>query len=780
MTQPKALKSYALASFLLGTLLAFLSFLPSILQNGAFLARDDFFNQQIPFIIQSKRLLLSGGLFQWDWTSFLGADFLNSYAFYNLGSPFFWILLPVPDAYMVYAIGYATILKHGVAALGAYLFFSEFVKNRRLALLGSMLYTFSGFTIVNVDFNHFTDVIALFPFWIWQVERLGKGKGSVAGVAFLSVLNILANYYFAISSLLLLSAFALFRPIRGKALRRVASGLFLGGVVCSFWLVPIALSIMDSPRITEHNLLLRLFKPLYPTNYLERVRVFLMPIESTIAHPFFPKTYSWKSTAIFLPVIGIVFAWIGQRTWKSDWSGRFILFLLVASFLPPLTGLFTLGTNPEYTRWWFGLSLMLVLLSLRTLEESRSNLPERAWSLAWKFAALAGVLSIPILLFNRLYLAGKLPLPGALSRYLDFCYENSVMGSIGLAYLALGLAIINYATLFWLLARFRRTRVFPVNSTILFVAVCSVLNYASVIWWNNNALYSSEEFTDPGQAYYQRVFVGKPPKVRPQEPVVARIDHVPNVENFGALVNRPAIQSFNSVRNRDLSQFVAVNSMGAMESPAARPLSGDSALRALLSVATFHRFDAKNPDSLEPFPYPLPMGFAYRYRMNALPLDYADSIPPVPASQKYLAAVELTEDLPAEVSRLVPLLPDSLAALDWKEHWKLRQQDRCADFQGGPHGFVAHCDFPEERLVFFSVPWSAGWSAQVDGKETEIYRAQKAFMALALPAGNHLVEFTYNTPGAKLGIWISLVAGLILAATVIASALIRFGRNKSL
>lgn len=65
------------------------------------------------------------------------------------------------------------------------------------------------------------------------------------------------------------------------------------------------------------------------------------------------------------------------------------------------------------------------------------------------------------------------------------------------------------------------------------------------------------------------------------------------------------------------------------------------------------------------------------------------------------------------------------------------------------------------KLLQMSVPYSAGWRAYVNGKETEIFRSNEMYMALELPAGDSHVEFRYMTPYLGQGIGISLL-GLAL------------------
>ncbi|MBU1753402.1 YfhO family protein [bacterium] len=60
--------------------------------------------------------------------------------------------------------------------------------------------------------------------------------------------------------------------------------------------------------------------------------------------------------------------------------------------------------------------------------------------------------------------------------------------------------------------------------------------------------------------------------------------------------------------------------------------------------------------------------------------------------------------------------------------------------------------------------WYPGWKAFVDGKETEIYRANLIFRAIALTKGEHKVEFVYTPASFNLGCWIS---GICLALVVL-------------
>lgn len=67
-------------------------------------------------------------------------------------------------------------------------------------------------------------------------------------------------------------------------------------------------------------------------------------------------------------------------------------------------------------------------------------------------------------------------------------------------------------------------------------------------------------------------------------------------------------------------------------------------------------------------------------------------------------------------------------------------------------------DLSCNKVLCMSIPYSAGWTAKVDGKQANILRGNYMFMALPLEKGHHEIEFTYSTPGLQLGVIISIVS----------------------
>ncbi|WP_240043712.1 YfhO family protein, partial [Akkermansia muciniphila] len=130
--------------------------------KGYFVFYGDFNAQQIPFYKMAHEAVHNGDLL-WSFKTDLGVNFIGTYSFYLIGSPFFWLTVLFPNWLVPYLMAPLLILKFAIASLGAYSYLTKFVKNKDYALIGAILYAFSGYSLCNVFFNHFLDVVALFP-----------------------------------------------------------------------------------------------------------------------------------------------------------------------------------------------------------------------------------------------------------------------------------------------------------------------------------------------------------------------------------------------------------------------------------------------------------------------------------------------------------------------------------------------------------------------------------------------------------------------------------------
>lgn len=83
------------------------------------------------------------------------------------------------------------------------------------------------------------------------------------------------------------------------------------------------------------------------------------------------------------------------------------------------------------------------------------------------------------------------------------------------------------------------------------------------------------------------------------------------------------------------------------------------------------------------------------------------------------------------------------------------------DVEIGIDSISGKIDMDESRYLLLSVPYSKGWKAYIDGKESRLYKANGAYMALSLEKGYHEIKLSYKTPFLSLGTGVSLASAII-------------------
>lgn len=73
----------------------------------------------------------------------------------------------------------------------------------------------------------------------------------------------------------------------------------------------------------------------------------------------------------------------------------------------------------------------------------------------------------------------------------------------------------------------------------------------------------------------------------------------------------------------------------------------------------------------------------------------------------------------------------------------------------------------EDGMILFTVPYSKGWTAYVDGERQKIYKADVGFLAVKVNKGEHMVALKYDTLGLFPGGILFIIGLLFLAMIVI-------------
>lgn len=85
----------------------------------------------------------------------------------------------------------------------------------------------------------------------------------------------------------------------------------------------------------------------------------------------------------------------------------------------------------------------------------------------------------------------------------------------------------------------------------------------------------------------------------------------------------------------------------------------------------------------------------------------------------------------------------------------------------------------EPGILCFSIPYSVGWTAYVDGEKAELYQANIKNMAVILESGNHQIKLVYHTPLLRAGMAMSVVGFTVLGIIILRDQRKRRDRNGS-
>jgi len=97
-----------------------------------------------------------------------------------------------------------------------------------------------------------------------------------------------------------------------------------------------------------------------------------------------------------------------------------------------------------------------------------------------------------------------------------------------------------------------------------------------------------------------------------------------------------------------------------------------------------------------------------------------------------------------------------------------KNQVVCTNYQ--EDSFAYSIETEKNGIFWMSELWYPAWKAYVDGKPTELMRANSSFRAIALEAGSHTIELRYESATFKTG---ALISGITAVACIFVLFLLR-------
>lgn len=757
-------------------------FVPYMIWDGGYFTYFGDFNvQQIPFYQLCHNAIRNG---EWGWSfgTDLGANFIGSYTFYTITSPFFWLTLPFPNTWVPFFMGPLLILKFGCSALTAFLFIRRFTRKKETAQLGALLYAFSGFSLYNVFFNHFHEAIVFFPLLLLAFEMLmTENKRGVFAVAV--AICAAVNYFFFVGMLVFGIIYFVLRLV-SRAIKPSASQIFalffeaiLGMLIAFAVLWPSYLAIAGNSRVSEIDLGWNSILFGKESIYANVFEVFFFPPDLPARPVFFPEAdVKWSSLGAWMPVFSMVGVFTYCAAKKGSWLKRIIITCAVMAFVPILNSAFYMFNNAYYVRWFYMPILMMALATALAIEENGAD-----WKQGFKRVSLITLIITAVVGFFPQTVENE---DGEKGLMFGLFTEPDNIMYIARFWITCGVAIGGLVVLALILKERKRNLKKFLRNGIICVTVLTVGFANFYIASGKSHSYTHEMVVDTlieGELKLEG------------NPDTFRIDTYSCMDNSGMFLGYSSINAFHSIVPSSIMEFY--ESVGENRDVASRPETDTWAIRSLLSVK--YLIQATDEESfIDEYGNPKMPGFEYLTTENGFDVykntnfigygfsydcymteEQFETYGHIERSKMLNRAILLTDEQVQKYGKMLSSLSEyyekpqnnvSTSYFEIKKEIKRRGETSATSFKTGKNSFKATVERDKPNLVFFSVPYDEGWSATVNGKPVEVEKVNVGFMAVAVPAGQSEIVFTYKTPGLSLGITVSAVALVVLAIYITA------------
>ena len=747
-------------------LTAAIFFLPFyILDGGFFHYAGDFNSQQISFYRYMNGFVKGAGYPDsafagaprntFSWATDLGSGVMNAYSFYLYGSPFFWLSVLLPQSWLPYMMVPLLVLKFGVAGGGAYLYLRRYVKNANYAVLGACLYALSGFAVYNVFFNHFVDVVALFPYLLWALdEAIYEDRHGL--FAFWVAVNLLNNYFFFVGQVIFLCIYFVCK-LTAKDFRLTALKFghllwesVLGVAMGCLLLFPAVLSLLQNPRTIDLSSGWGFLTYAKVQQYLAILLSWILPPDS----PYLTSVWSegvikWTSMTSYLPLCSLAGAMAYWRSRKADSKKRIVAVCAVCALVPVLNSAFYALNSSYYARWYYMPTLILAAMTVNALEDPDIDLDAPARGIGWIMLATLVFAVVPV------------------RDDTTETWSFGVLKNPGQFFVVLGFGLLGLMLYRVLCSKWRQDSRFAQRMTaavLVFACAFTMVHIgigkfgqwhtdSDLVEQDTNALLLKNDL--PEGDY--------------------RIDTYKIHDNIGMWLDKSCLQYFGSTAAPSILSFYP--GLGVKRDVRSEPEITNYALRGLLSV----EYLITTPEKRESFEdeadagwtyladvdgYTLyhndnyvPMGFTYDYYVTEA--TYEASVKTLRSNLLMRALVLTDEDVAQYGKYLTELSEDMLNDLHYDSYTQDcadRRAHSCSVFQMNNAGFHAEITLDKANLVFFSVPYDDGFTAYVNGEKTDILRVDEGLMAVLCPAGASSIDFVYQAAGLSASRVVTAVA----------------------
>ena len=505
-------------------LMSAIIFIPFIIQGKTFIHQGDGFHQHYPFFRQYLNMIRAffqtGDWQQWDWSIGLGQDTLLTYGYYVVGDPFVYLGLLFPKGSEEFAFHIVMLVR--IWAVGAsFLLYARKMKFGEMsALIASVLYAFSHYTIYNVVRHpFFIHPLIFLPLIALGIEKLYQDK---SGTFFAVIIGLAAisNFYFFYMLTIVAVLYALLRyPDYGKSwlifgqwFLKFLVFYILGLLISSVVFLPQVygfLSASRSPNFPPISLFI------YPINYYA-----LLLINSIT-----PGTIFW--TVGGLSVVAVLSLPFLARTRRKVPGLFWGIMTISVMLLFPFFGSIMNGMSAPYNRFTFVFPFFFALALVHFLEHFDEMKPIDLKRMKWMMILLTLGYGILTFVTHEYFLYLTPLVVGWGTFYVWMSAHEGLLKPKTVKQWLLGLVLFNLST----------------NALIFYLP------------FGKNAITGTEDY-DTIDAAYDNVFAGVEKNLPKDEWYrVGVSSQDPRVRNHYAWLDLNGLNSYASLTNGGLSNF---------------------------------------------------------------------------------------------------------------------------------------------------------------------------------------------------------------------------------
>jgi len=241
------------------SLLILIIFFDFILGNKFYLFKDigsDSINISWPQMTLLAKYLKTDGFPMWSFSQGMGQNIMPSFA-----DPFSWIILFSGTKHIAYGFIWMELIKMVLTAIFFYQFLKELKLSHISRILGTLMYTFSGFIMIGSGWGIFSAEACLFAMLLLAFEKLYQKNSWYLFSVAIMLISMLQPFDVYLYGLFLVLYFLLrhFTSDNGSWTKllvislKMAGLCVLGMLISSLFLTSTIQMLLDSPRVSGNS-----------------------------------------------------------------------------------------------------------------------------------------------------------------------------------------------------------------------------------------------------------------------------------------------------------------------------------------------------------------------------------------------------------------------------------------------------------------------------------------------------------------------------------------------